>query len=74
MTKMIVPADGDILVSNPTATLEHEIAIVPAPPHMVCATHDEAVTWAKRLARERQVDAWLTEDLTHFLRIGSYRP
>ena len=74
MTEARLPSDGDVLVTNPTATVEHEIAIVPAPPHMICATHDEAVAWAKRMARERQVDAWLSEDLRHFLRIASYRP
>jgi hypothetical protein len=74
VTDMLLPRDGDVLVSHPTATREHEIAIVPAPAHMACATHDEAVAWAKRIARERDVDAWLTEDLCHFLRIATHRP
>jgi hypothetical protein len=67
------PQDGDVLVSNPTATVEHEICIVPRPPHMTCATHDRAVAEGRRLAQELNVDAWLTEDHSHFLRIGTYR-
>lgn len=70
----LLPQDGDVLVSNPTATLEHEICIVPQPPHLTCATHDEGIAKAHELAARLHVDAWLTEDHTHFLRIGSYRP
>jgi hypothetical protein len=69
-----LPRDGDVLVTNPTATVAHEIAIVPEPPHITCATYDQAVAEAKRMAGERQVDAWLTEDLRHFLRIATHRP
>jgi hypothetical protein len=67
------PQDGDVLVSNPTATVEYEICIVPRPPHITCPTHDRAVAEGCRLAAELGVDAWLTEDHTHFLRIGTYR-
>ena len=67
------PLEGDVLISNPTATREHEICIVPRPPHIVCANHDRAVTEARQLAEQLQVDAWLTEDNRHFLRIGVYR-
>jgi hypothetical protein len=67
------PRDGDVLVSNPSATVEHEICIVPNPPHIACATHDLAVERGRALANELGVDAWLTEDRCHFLRLGSYR-
>jgi hypothetical protein len=67
------PRDGDVLVSNPTATLEHEISIVPARPHIFCATHAVAVAKARELAKEHHVDAWLTEDHTHYLLLESYR-
>jgi len=73
MSGRLLPRDGDVVVSKPTAKVEHEIAIVPASPHIVCATHDEAVARANQMARERHVDAWLTEDLRHFLRVASYR-
>ena len=73
MNSIPLPADGDILVTKPTAVVEHEIAIVPASPHVVCATRDEAIAWAHRNARERGVDAWLCEDQTHFLQIASFR-
>lgn len=68
-----LPQDGGVLVSNPTATVEHEIAIVPRPPHVTCINHDRAVAEGQRLAEELNVDAWLTEDSLHFMRIGSFR-
>lgn len=68
------PREGDVLVSNPTATVEHEICIVPRPPHITCANHDRAVAQGRQLAEHLKVDAWLTEDKCHFLRLGSYRP
>jgi hypothetical protein len=67
------PREGDVLVSNPTATLEHEISIVPAQPHIVCATHDIAVAKACELAKAKHVDAWLTENHTHYLLLASCR-
>jgi 1,4-alpha-glucan branching enzyme len=67
------PQDGDVLVSNPTATVEHEICISPRPPHITCANHDQAVATGRQLAERLKVDAWLTEDYRHFLRIGTYR-
>jgi len=67
------PQDGDVLVSNPTATVEHEICIVPRSPHITRANHDRAVTEGRLLAEQLKVDVWLTEDNCHFLRIGSYR-
>ena len=69
----MIPQAGDVLVSNPTATVEYEVSIVPAVPDIVCPNHDVAVVRARELARERHVDAWLTEDHTHFLKIASYR-
>jgi hypothetical protein len=67
------PKDGDVLVSNPTATIEHVISIVPRAPHITCANHDRAVAEGRRLAENLKVDAWLTEDHCHFMRIASYR-
>ena len=67
------PNDGDVLVSNPTATIEHEICIVPRSPHITCANHDRAVSAGRALAQELKVDAWLTEDYRHYLRIATYR-
>lgn len=67
------PRDGDVLVSNPTATLEHQISIVPAQPHIVCATHNVAVAKARELARTQHVDAWLTDNHTHYLLLASWR-
>jgi hypothetical protein len=67
------PRDGDVLVSNPTATVEHVISILPQPPHISCANHDRAVNEARQLAEQLGVDAWLTEDHCHFMQIGAYR-
>jgi hypothetical protein len=67
------PRPGDVLVSNHSATVEHDISIVPRAPHITCATHRTAVVRGGELAKELKVDAWLTEDHTHFLMIDSYR-
>lgn len=67
------PKDGDVLVSNPSATVEHEVAIVPRAPHITCANHEKAVAEGRQLAEQLKVDAWLTEDNRHFLRIASHR-
>lgn len=67
------PRHGDVLVSNPTATVEHVIGIVPNAPHESRPTHDTAVDRARELAKELGVDAWLTEDHTHFMRIATNR-
>ena len=67
------PPDGDVLVSNPTATVEYEICVVPRPPHITCPNHDRAVAQGRELAEQLKVDAWLTEDNSHFMRIGTYR-
>jgi hypothetical protein len=68
----MVPRPGDVLVSKPTATLEHDISIVPNPPHLSFATHDAAIQKARELAEDLRVDLWLSEDHIHFLRLASY--
>lgn len=65
---------GDVLVSHPTAVREHEISIVPNTPHAVSPTHDTAVSAGRSQADDNGVDAWLTEDQTHVLKIASNRP
>lgn len=70
----MVPKDGDVLISNPTATVEHVVSIVPDKPDICCPNQDAAVARGQDLAKDRQVDAWLTEDHTHFVKIASYRP
>jgi hypothetical protein len=53
---------------------EHEISIVPNAPHAISPTHDAAVTDARSEADAIGVDAWLTEDHTHVVKIASHRP
>jgi hypothetical protein len=65
---------GDVLVTHPTAVREHEISIVPNAPHAISPTHDAAVTDARLEADAIGVDAWLTEDHTHVVKIASHRP
>ena len=65
---------GDVLVSHPTAVREHEISIVPDAPHMSSPTHDDAVSQGRSQAEAMGVDAWLTEDQTHVLKIAANRP
>jgi hypothetical protein len=64
---------GDVLVSHPTAVREHEISVVPNAPHATSPTHDAAVSDGRSEADARGVDAWLTEDHTHVVKIGSHR-
>ena len=64
---------GDVLVSRPTAVREHEISIVPNTPHAVAPTHDAAVSDGRSEADAIGVDAWLTEDQTHVVKIASNR-
>jgi hypothetical protein len=67
------PEDGDVLISQPTARVAYEIAVVPDPPHIVGVNRDRAVAEGVRFAEQLEVDAWLTEDHCHFVRIGTYR-
>ncbi len=69
-----LPRDGDVVVSKPTATVEHVVAIVPEPPHLKCRTHEQGVAAAQQLALELHVDAWLTENQCQFMKIASHRP
>jgi hypothetical protein len=64
---------GDVLVSHPTAVREHEISIVPDAPHATSPTHDAAVSDGRSEADAMGVDAWLTEDQTHVVKIASHR-
>ena len=64
---------GDVLVSHSTAVREHEISIVPNASHATSPTHDVAVHDARSEADAMGVDAWLTEDQTHVVKISSHR-
>jgi hypothetical protein len=65
---------GDVLVSHSTAVREHQISVIPDPPHAMSPTHDAAVSDARSAAEAMGVDAWLTEDQTHAVKIASHRP
>lgn len=64
---------GDVLVSHPTAVRQHDISIVPNPPHATSPTHDAAVSDGRSQAEAAGVDAWMTEDQTHVVKIASNR-
>jgi hypothetical protein len=64
---------GDVLVSHPTAVREHEISVIPNAPHTLSLTHDAAVSNGRSQADALGVDAWLTEDHTHVVKIASNR-
>ena len=64
---------GDVMVSHPTAVRAHEISIVPNAPHATSPTHDAAVSDGRSEADAMGVDAWLTEDQTHVVKIASHR-
>jgi len=65
---------GDVLVSHPTALREHQISLIPNAPHATSPTHDAAVSDGRSEADAMGVDAWLTEDHTHVLKIATNRP
>ena len=67
------PQSGDVLISTSLATVDYDISIVPDAPLITCANHDQAVTKGRELAEQSGVDAWLTEDRSHFLHIAAYR-
>ena len=69
----MIPVPGDVLISNPTATVEHCVTIVPGAETILSTNHDRAIARAHEIGRDRHVDVWLTEDHTHFLKLGSYR-
>jgi hypothetical protein len=69
----MTPQNGDLLVANPTATLDYDVTTVGESVSLACANCAAAVAQAVELARQRRVDAWLTEDHTHFLKIASCR-
>jgi len=64
---------GDVLVSHSTAVREHEISVIPHAAHAILPTHDAAVSEGCSEADARSVDAWLTEDQTHVVKIASHR-
>jgi hypothetical protein len=64
---------GDILVSHSTGVREHAISVVPNARHATSPTHDVAVSDGRSAADAMGVDAWLTEDQTHVVKIASHR-
>lgn len=64
---------GDVLVSHSTAVRELEISIVPNASHAVSPTHDAGVSDGRAEADAGGVDAWLTEDQMHVVKIASNR-
>jgi len=64
---------GDVLVSHATAVREHEISVIPNAPHATSPTHDAAVGEGRLEADAKGVDAWLTEDHTHVVKIAANR-
>jgi hypothetical protein len=64
---------GDVLVSHATAVREHEISVIPNAPHALSPTHDTRSGRGSE-ADAMGVDAWLTEDHTHVVKIADNRP
>lgn len=64
------PQDGDVLVSKLSARVEHYVHIVPAHPRLLCPNEASAIADGVQLARQRHVDAWITQDHRHFLKIA----
>ena len=65
---------GDVLVARPSSVVAHDISIVPAKPHATVPNHREAVEQATEEAEALGVDAWVTEDQTHVIKLATNRP
>lgn len=66
--------DGDVLVTHSSAVREHDISVVPDGAHATVPTRCEAIDQATEEARTLEVDAWVTEDQIHVVRIAGNRP
>ena len=60
------PAPGDIVVAKRPALTLYELSAVPGPPQLTAASYASAMERAKDMATRQSVDAWYTEDHTHF--------
>ena len=69
----LVPQDDDVLVSRVGATGRYSVAVLPEFPHLNLELRSRALEAATLLARDRGVDAWLTEDLIHFVCVARLR-
>jgi hypothetical protein len=67
-----MPVDGDVVVSN-GAIREYAVGVLSKAPHLTYTTHDRGIVSARKMACQLGVDAWLTEDRTHFLLIARNR-
>lgn len=68
-----VPQDGDVFVTRATARRERDVCIVSGHLAATVACLERAIEYARDIARVRRVDAWLTEDHTHFVQVGEFR-
>ena len=69
-----LPSEDDVLVARVSATHHYTVAVVPRDPHLTGERRTRAIECARALAHDRNVDAWITEDGTHFLRLATFRP
>lgn len=67
------PAPGDIVVAKRSALTLYELTAVPGPPQLTAESYASAVERAKDMAARQSVDAWYTEDHTHFTCIARCR-
>ena len=72
--RRLVPQQGDILASRPTARADcFAISMIPAPAHAVATRYDEAIASIREFAQQHGVDAWYTCNHIHLLRIAQHR-
>jgi hypothetical protein len=72
-SRRTVPRDDDVLVSREGATGGYSVAVLPQVPHLTRERRARALEMATVLAHDRGVDAWLTEDLLHFVCVARFR-
>lgn len=67
------PKPGDVLVSKRFATASYELSTVAGPPQLLISDRAAAIERAAEVAAGLQVDAWYTEDHTHFSPLARHR-
>jgi hypothetical protein len=68
-----LPQMGDVLVSKPTASRDHDVSVIPDAESVIQGPHDPAIASGRELAQRLGVHLWLTEEHIHFLRLATHR-
>jgi hypothetical protein len=67
------PRDGDLLIARRTATVEHDVLVMPGGEVLARARYELAVAAGRNAAQQLGVDLWRTEDHKHFRKVATFR-